>query len=114
MNEIYTFNTGRQYSAANQRMAFTVIRSEPSKDLEDVNFLTVAFVDFDRMIEGVVEVGTTQEVPSVSAIMCEYDRGGYGYIRDRQLAETLVKAAMNADKRNTFGRVTEVNLEELK
>lgn len=77
-NPIHTFNTGRHYTAAGQRIAYQVI-ARSSDEYGDQ--LKVAFNDIDRGIDGAVWVfADFGEEPSNSAVLAAYDRGGYTWI----------------------------------
>ena len=78
MNQIKAFNTGRSYTKQGQRIAFVEIRREESFG---VWFAEVAFVDTDRMINGVYHLAMLNESEPVKAsmLLAAYDSTAQRY-----------------------------------
>lgn len=89
---IQSFNTGRQYTAQGQRIAFSVI--ETDTDQSTVAISQVAFVDVDRMITGILNVfHHRDEQVHQKDVLRSYDAGGYAWLSDQSLKDQLTAAA---------------------
>lgn len=89
---IQSFNTGRQYTAQGQRIAFSVI--DIDTDDSTLAISRVAFVDVDRMITGVLKIAHHRDDQvHQKDVMSSYDAGGYTWLSDQRLKDQLTAAA---------------------
>jgi|GEM_PF-6348889 len=89
---IRTFNTGRQYSAEGQRIAYRVTSIKPDEDVPGMDWATVEFADIDRGISGVLSIMLmSEESVTGLCVLNAYDAGGYGWLP--HAAEDELKAA---------------------
>lgn len=93
MNQIKAFNTGRPYTKQGQRIAFVEIKRE-----EDFGmwWAEVAFVDTDRMIDGVYHLAMLNENEPVKAsmLLAAYDSTAQRYaMPSTELYDQLNQAA---------------------
>jgi len=97
------FNTGRQYTADGQIIAWEIIGHQHDED-DDYGLFSdlfvVSFVDYSRGIDGTVRVCVLDEdrLPTNAEILRSYDRGDYGYDDDRQRVHKLQQMAHFARK----------------
>lgn len=92
--EIKTFNTGRQYSAQGQRIAYAVAKAhEETPGLEDYTVYDVYMYDADRGVHGVLR---TVGKPTDRAVLASYDHDGaskYGHLPYGETMDALRAAA---------------------
>lgn len=89
---IHAFQTGRQYTAQGQRIAYV----EVGRNTDDFGALVeVAFYDIDRGIDGRLKVwASTGEVVTNAAVLQSYDLCAYVWNPDYALKDRLHHAAL--------------------
>lgn len=92
MNQIKTFNTGRPYTKQGQRIAFIEISRTQDFGLWTAE---VAFVDVDRMIDGVYHLAMISESEQVRPhmLLAAYDSTAQRYSIDQATYDKLAQAA---------------------